>query len=100
MQHTEIQSLLDAYVDDELDLVSSLTVERHLNECRQGCPQLYQQRLRLRTAMQADVLYFKPSTAFQQQILTSIRRVGQPTTLNFPERRLWIGMAAAAIALL
>jgi len=47
----DTQNLLDAYGDGELDLVSTLAVERHLQECP-GCTQRQQNHHALYEALQ------------------------------------------------
>ena len=48
MNCDEVQSLLPAYLDGELDLVKSLEIERHLQGCA-ACSRLYQNQQALRT---------------------------------------------------
>ena len=33
MSHQQVRELLDAYIDRELDVVTTLQFERHLSEC-------------------------------------------------------------------
>ncbi len=49
--------LVDAYVDGELDLVHSIEVEKHLDECRK-CAGTVENHRALRAAMQAGALYY------------------------------------------
>ncbi len=77
MNCDEIRNLLDAYADNELDLVTSLTVERHLQTCT-GCEPMYQNRLTLRTNLAADSLYFHTPADAQKRLMASLRRADQP----------------------
>ena len=45
----EIQDLLHGYLDDELDVVSSLAIEQHLQDCAR-CVQTYNHYQALRSA--------------------------------------------------
>ena len=44
MTHDEIRSLLDAYLDDELDLATGLAVGAHLQDCQQCSAWLAERR--------------------------------------------------------
>src|SRR5205807_8229894 len=53
----EIEALLPAYVDEELDLVHSLEVEAHLQECR-ACASRVQQQRTVRHLVSEHAPYF------------------------------------------
>ena len=99
MDHIEVQTLIDAYVDDELDLLTSLAIERHLQDCGESCPTLYQRRLHLRTALKAESLYFRPSTDFRTRIQASLPQT-QTTALISQRRGMWVGLAAGLVVVL
>ncbi len=67
MDCDEVRTLIDAYADNELDLVTSLDIERHLADCA-DCPTIYQNRLTLKAALQSESPYFRPSPALQQKM--------------------------------
>ena len=89
----EIRELIDGYEDRELDLVSSLSVERHMQVC-DDCLQAHQNLQALRSLMHEESLYFRPSSALRKHIRSSLRDEVKV------ERRLpvasWGWLAAAA----
>ncbi len=97
----ETQDFIHGYLDNELDLVRSLEIERHLQDC-QDCTQSYKNHQALRSALNSGSLYFKPPTSLQKRIRSAVRTAKKgETRLN----RLswgWLGVGAslAAVALL
>jgi anti-sigma factor RsiW len=89
-----MHNLIHAYVDDELDLVRSTEIERHLAECG-ACAQVYQNHQALRSALRAGPLYFKAPPHLKQRILASVRQADRAERVP---RRLpwaWAGIAAS-----
>ncbi len=76
MNCDEVRTLIDAYTDNELDLVTSLSIERHLQTCA-DCPAIYQNRVVMRNALKADALYFRPSPAVSRRLLQSLPQAEQ-----------------------
>ena len=68
----ETRELIDGYADGELDLVSSLSVERHMHVC-EDCMRGHQNLQALRSLMHGESLYFRPSSALRKQIRSSLR---------------------------
>ena len=101
MRCQEIQDLLDGYIDGELDVVSSVEVERHLQEC-QACAHAYENRHALRSAIREGDLSFRPPARLQKRVRAAVRQAHRADT----HTRLWSwrglsGAAAlAAVALL
>ena len=89
----EIRELIDAYADSELDLVSSVSVERHMQVC-EDCLRAHQNLQALRSLMHDESLYFRPSAGLRKHITSALR--GEVKI----ERRLpvasWRWLAAAA----
>jgi anti-sigma factor RsiW len=67
----EIRELIDAYADSELDLVSSLSVERHIQVC-EDCLRAHQNLQALRSLMHDEALYFRPSAGLRKQITSAL----------------------------
>jgi anti-sigma factor RsiW len=63
----ENNTLIHAYLDGELDLLSTLQFEAHLRECA-ACEQAYKNHQTLRSAMTSGGLYFKPPRHLAQRI--------------------------------
>ena len=91
----EVSTLLEAYVDGELDFRSNLDVEAHLAECA-GCGNRVRERMELREIIAeagAEAgLYFPAPRAVRQQVRQSLP--GRP----WP-RALWLVPVAAGLAL-
>ncbi len=91
----ETQELLDAYADDELELVKSLEVEQHFQDC-QVCSRMYQNQRTLRTAINADSLYYKAPANLRKRVrLALVKTEGVGL---FPRMPTW-GWQGAGIAL-
>ncbi len=96
MNHDEVRNLLDAYLDAELDLVTSVAVERHLAECA-DCTRILQNRRALRDALHSDVMYFQAPPMLERRIQSAL---GQPEArqwLRLPRNPNWLGMVAALL---
>ena len=117
MSCPENNTLIHAYVDGELDLLSTLQLEAHLRECA-ACAQAYKNHQTLRSAMSSSGLYFKPPNDLAQRIRlalheadkagrhpsASVRELPQRIpSQELPRRTTWrfplavTGIAAAAI---
>ena len=72
MTCAEVSGLLDAFVDGELDLQTSVAVEAHLNECPE-CAQQVQGKIRLQDAITDAGLYFPAPREVRQRVRRSLR---------------------------
>jgi anti-sigma factor RsiW len=89
--------LLDAFVDNELDIANSMEVERHLNDC-DGCKADYRNLQTLRNVFKDESLYFTPPQGLKEKIARSIKD-SQPQRISIRSRVLsWQG-ASAVLAL-
>jgi len=68
----ETRDLIDGYADRELDLVSSLRVERHMQVC-EDCMRAHQNLQALRSLMHDESLYFRPSAGLRKHITSALR---------------------------
>ena len=71
MKCQDAQKLLHAYADGELDLVTSLEVEEHFNECSQ-CAQAHQSIQKLRLYITERLMYFEPPARLQTRLRAAI----------------------------
>ena len=97
MNCQEAEYLIHGYMDSELDLVKSLEIEQHLQEC-QACSQTHNNLQTLRSAIRANSLYFQPTAAFRKRIQSSVRQANQAAS---PPRVLpwrWLGALASLAA--
>jgi len=67
------QSLLDGYVDDELDVATHLDMEQHVQDCP-VCGRARRARMQLRQAIGKADLYVKSPARLQSQIEMALRR--------------------------
>ncbi len=98
MNCQETQNLIHAYLDGELDLVKSLEIEQHLEDCP-ACSQAYknQQALRAAISANADTLYYRAPAPLRKRIQSSVRRAGQTTSAPRVMPWRWLGVAASLV---
>ena len=87
MSCSEIQNLVHASIDGELDLVRSLEIERHLHECPE-CARVYQAQLALRQKFRDPFLRFKAPGGLRKNIFQALRQ-SAPAPLPAPTLRWW-----------
>src|SRR5258708_4366032 len=93
----ETRELIDGYADRELDLVSSLRVERHMQVC-EDCLRAHQNLQALRSLMHDESLYFRTSARLRKHISSSLRdEVKAERRVHLASWR-WLA-AAASVAL-
>ncbi len=98
MKCNDVQNLVDAYMDDELDLVRVLEIEQHLQDCP-DCAQLYKSRQSMRTAIHAGSFYHKAPAHLQKRIQSSLRQTNKdPAPLTLRWR--FFSIAAALLVLM
>ncbi len=97
MNCKEAQSLIDGYVDGELDLVRNLEIETHLQECAR-CSERCKNHETLRNAIKDGSLYFKPSADLQRRIQFSLRRAAKAEAIPRALPWRWVALAAPVAA--
>ncbi len=93
MNCSEIQLLLEGYVDGELDLVRNVAIEQHLHVCP-VCSPIYTQHQALRAALRTSGLSFKAPPYLQKRLHSSLRQVSEKKPLT--QTRQWRVLASAA----
>jgi mycothiol system anti-sigma-R factor len=68
----EIKNLMDAYLDGELDPVTSQKVEQHLRDCPK-CEQAYEVETAMAHAISRGAPYYKAPAELRQRIQSSLR---------------------------
>lgn len=76
MNCKDAQNLMHAYADQELELLTSLEMDEHLQSCS-VCAQILDNNLALRSALKVEALYHKPGIALQNRIHTALRKADQ-----------------------
>ena len=103
MDCTNAQTLLDGYLDGELDPVRNLEIEDHLHGCAH-CSQIYGDRQVIRSALKTDSFYFKAPADLRKRIQRSVRQAAKaeaPTRwLSWSWLRFAAPLAAAALVVL
>ena len=87
----EMQDLIHAYVDGELDLVRSLEVEKHIQNCR-ACSITHQNLQSLRSAMGAGSLYFTPPINLERRIHSALRGTDKSQIGHHVMRWRWLSV--------
>jgi mycothiol system anti-sigma-R factor len=117
MNCEEAINLMDAYLDGELDLMTSQKIEQHLPECRK-CEQAYEAHTALTHAISRSVPYYKAPIELRQRVHASLRdevddkpartvprgsqllvtrKQPEPRAVLFGTPWNWLGLAAAII---
>ena len=80
MNCEEIKNLMDAYLDAELDPVTSQKVEQHLRDCRK-CEQAHEVETAMAHAISQAVPYYKAPLELRERIQVSLREaIGASTS--------------------
>src|SRR5438128_6161448 len=72
MSCQELQTMRDASLDGELDLVRSLEIEKHLRECA-ACARAYDELHSLQSAMRSDALRFPLPPGLERRVRAGVR---------------------------
>ncbi len=102
MNCKEAESLLDAYVDRELDVVTSLEIETHLQACP-ACARVCENHLALRSALHSSSLYAGAPEGLRKRIHGALvgherqagARTRSPFALSWSTR--WLAFAACVL---
>src|SRR5262249_7122065 len=89
----ETQTLIHGYVDGELDLLKSLEIEQHLQECS-ACAQAHTRLQAVREAIQGSSLYLQPPADLQKRIQASGRGASNAGPAPHVLRRRLLAVAA------
>lgn len=98
MMCVEVQPMLDAYFDSELDLASSLRVEKHLSECA-PCTETIRKLERLREEL-TPAVFNQFQDGDLHRLSTSVRKAtgsGANRRLRWNQYATWAAVAAALV---
>jgi anti-sigma factor RsiW len=93
---TDAQTLIESYVDGELDVVHTVEIERHLGDCR-ICSPMHQDAIELRSRIREEVPYFRASPDLQQRIRAIAREKRAETSRSLVRLWAWSGAIAAVV---
>ena len=94
MSCQQTHELIHGYLDGELDLVKSLEIEKHLEQC-QACTQNYEALRGLQSRLRDNSLRFDPPAKLEKRLRSALRKETEPRSPIFR----W-GWAVAASSLL
>ncbi len=98
MTCAEVQKLLTAYTDGELDLVRNLVIEQHIQDCG-DCQKLYQSQQNLRKALRTGSLYYAPPPGLDKRIHKVLLKENKPVRAAGWSRR-WLAIPVALVIFL
>jgi anti-sigma factor RsiW len=104
MNDHNFQYLINAYIDNELDVTKSLELEQHMNECS-TCSNMYKSYLNIHNDLQNKEFYFQADNTLLKRINSSIGNsvVKQPVYYKrniFAWQNISLGIAASIIIFL
>jgi len=93
---TDAQTLIESYVDGELDVVHTVEIEQHLGDCSICAPR-HQEVIELRSKIREEVPYFRGSPDLQQRIRAIAREKKTETSRSLVPLWAWFGAIAAVV---
>ncbi|HZO72602.1 MAG TPA: anti-sigma factor [Ktedonobacteraceae bacterium] len=97
MNCDRVQSLIDGYLDGELDLVNNLAIEKHLRECS-SCAQSHKNRQLVHDAIQSNSLAYKAPLELQKRVRSALRQQKNAGSMRIlPQKVAWRWLAAATL---
>jgi anti-sigma factor RsiW len=91
------QTLLDAYLDGELDALRNSEIEDHLHGCAR-CAQSVNEQQIMRRSLKADTLYFKAPLNLEKNIRRSLRQAAKAESPSSWFSTSWFKIAAPVMA--
>jgi anti-sigma factor RsiW len=92
-----VQNLISGYVDGELDLVRTVEIETHFQECA-DCAAASKSLQMVRDSIKSGPLYFKAPPGLEKKIQTSIRKAARDGRSSRGTRGWWLNVAAPLAA--
>jgi len=96
MKCSETRELINAYIDQELDLVHSLDIEKHMAECP-ACTITYKNLGALRLAINTDSLYYHPPADYQKRIQKKVLKKNRAEAIQSFLSRNLVGVGTFAL---
>ena len=95
MSCQQTHELIHGYLDGELDLVKSLEIEKHLEQC-EACTQNYEALRGLQSRLRDNTLRFEPPAKLEKSLRSALRHEEKPRSPIF--RWNWAVAAASLLA--
>lgn len=99
MRCEETRDLIHGYLDGELDLVKSMEVEKHLEDC-DDCARTYQAIRSLRPAIGNSAVRFDPPDTLERRLRSALRREAGTERKSFVVRWRWLVAALSFAAVI
>ena len=96
MNCDETPDLIHGYLDGELDLVKSMEVEKHLQDC-DACTQTHQAIRSVQSAAGRNGVKFDPPAKLKKRLQSALRRENEPKRKSFVVRWGWIGAVTSLL---
>jgi anti-sigma factor RsiW len=93
---TDAQTLIESYVDGELDVAHTVEIEQHLGDCSICAPR-HQDVIELSSRIREEVPYFRASPDLQQRIRAIAREKRAETSRSLVPLWAWSGATAAVV---
>jgi len=93
----EKRELLHGYFDGELDVVRSMEVEKHMEDC-DNCAQAYGVIHSLRPVIGNSTVRFDPPANLERQLRSALRRKNQTQRKSFEVRWRWLVVAISFVS--
>jgi len=94
----ETNDLIEAYADGELELSSSLEIERHLADCK-ACTAALKSHQALRSALGGASLYYDAPPRLRSRVRSAVRKQEKVVSLgSYPGWR-WVALAAPVVSI-
>jgi len=97
MDCVNVETLLDTYLDRELDAVRNLEIEAHLKGCAR-CSESFGDRQIIRHGLKTESLYFKAPADLQKRVQRSVRQAARAETPPYWFSLSWVKAAAPLAA--
>ena len=88
----QVQELIHAYIDGELDLLRNVEIEGHLSEC-ESCRAEHQEHVNVRTLVHAGAQHFSAPEFLKKRIKKQLNSAPPSRSMS----RRWLAAAAAVI---
>jgi len=90
----QTQSLIDSYLDGELDLTKHLEIERHIADCP-ACRAIFENRRALSGAIRARAPYHAAPAAAAARVRAALNQAGETKKTTFKPSPRWLSLAAS-----
>lgn len=98
MDCQQARNLLHGYLDGELDLLHSVEMEQHLNDCR-VCKSAYEQHQALRKVIGGGSLYYRAPADLRKRVRSEPHRANPSRFSLNPRLQSILSLATAAVLL-